>query len=159
MGIFAFRGKEGRPEFFLIQVTLLCIWYGLLRAVASTDPITGETTIPVPFFIVIYLTYAYMATCSAIRRLHDTGNTGFFVLLLLVPIAGLALIIYLLFAPSTGVATRHDAKPGEIGNLSTDTQHYRARLMGQTGSAAIQPPSEDQFLNDDGTFNTDGIYN
>ena len=49
--------------------------------------------LPVVFLLAI------IAVISAIRRLHDTGHSGWWYLLYFVPIANIALILYLIFMP------------------------------------------------------------
>ena len=73
---------------FVVAVAL-----GLLGSVAS-------------FFFVLYVVYALAvllpSLAIAVRRLHDTGKTGWFILLGLIPLIGFIVLIVFYVQPSDG---------------------------------------------------------
>ncbi|MBS3932920.1 MAG: DUF805 domain-containing protein [Truepera sp.] len=56
-------------------------------------------------------TLRVVATFSySIRRLHDTGHSGYFALLLFVPLVNIALVLYLLVMPGTRGPNRYGTR-------------------------------------------------
>ena len=81
-----FAGSASRPEFWWFALFVL-----LVSAVLTTiGPLLGEI-----FSIAVLLPYLAVGA----RRLHDTGKSGWLQLLLLVPFAGLIVLIILWAQP------------------------------------------------------------
>jgi uncharacterized membrane protein YhaH (DUF805 family) len=81
-----FAGNASRPEFWWFALFVL-----LVSAVLTTiTPLLGEV-----FSIAVLLPYLAVGA----RRLHDTGKSGWLQLLLLVPLAGLIVLIILWAQP------------------------------------------------------------
>lgn len=57
-------------------------------------------------YLIISLLYIYFNFCFVIRRLHDTNKSGWFCLLLFVPIVNILLALYLLFARGCASSNR-----------------------------------------------------
>ncbi len=77
-----FEGRAGRKEFWLFVlgcnvVSLILLW------------ITSSTYVYIYSAIILIPTLAV-----SVRRLHDTGNSGWLVLLWLVPLLGQLVLIY-----------------------------------------------------------------
>lgn len=91
-----FSGRASRPEFwyFILMYMLIYIVVGIIDSVIGTAPIlTGV--------FALALLVPYLAT--TIRRLHDTGRSGWWVLIALVPlVGGLALIYFLVLKGQEG---------------------------------------------------------
>lgn len=57
---------------------------------------------PLIFILIIFtLAFFYLYITFMIRRLHDVNQTGWFALLIFIPLVNLILALYLLFAPGT----------------------------------------------------------
>lgn len=93
---FDFTGRATRKEFWLFAL-FLCVALGLAAGldIYLNDKPFIKFTWP---FVVFGLTYPTTLAVS-VRRLHDGGRSGWWLLLGLVPVVGLALIVFYL-APS-----------------------------------------------------------
>lgn len=95
---FAFSGRLGRLRF---------ITYGVFSAflVMLVGGIGAAILIPVSaeFGVLLYAAFMLITTVYGfslyIRRLHDLGQSGWWSLLMFVPLLNLALLVYLLFFP------------------------------------------------------------
>ncbi len=86
-----FSGRSGRREFWL---AMLFVWIIILLigALSVVFPYAGLLTLA--FFLPLIAAYS--------RRLHDTGKSGWYQLIALIPIAGVILLIIALAKPSDG---------------------------------------------------------
>jgi uncharacterized membrane protein YhaH (DUF805 family) len=81
-----FTGRSGRAEFwwYVLAGLIIGIGFNILMAIASA-------------FVFVYLIYALAVLIPglavAIRRLHDTDKTGWWLLIGLVPFAGIIVLI------------------------------------------------------------------
>ena len=80
-------GRNRRLVYFLVLVGCLVLGGG---AYQSSQTAAG----------LLSLVLFWVGLVNAIRRLHDTNHSGWFVLLNLIPIVNLILALYLLFAGS-----------------------------------------------------------
>ena len=95
-----FNGRAGREEFwwFALFCVLVAAVFGILRL--HTLGMLANLALLLPSLAV------------GARRLHDTGKSGWFQLVYLVPFVGLILMIYWLVQPSVG-ANEYGAGPAE----------------------------------------------
>ncbi|MBR5623547.1 DUF805 domain-containing protein [bacterium] len=85
--ILNFSGKASRKEFIIPLVAILIISFllgGLIGGVIGTI-----------LAVIVFIS----AISISVRRLHDCGNSGLWVLLYLIPIANIILLIYLCVKP------------------------------------------------------------
>ncbi len=84
-----FDGRAGRPEFWWFQLVHFAISIALAILVATTSDILG----------ILQGIYGLGVLLPVLgvgaRRLHDTGRSGWFQLMLLVPIIGWIILIIL----------------------------------------------------------------
>jgi uncharacterized membrane protein YhaH (DUF805 family) len=106
----AFTGRAGRSEFWWFQLPWLIIGpflplsaIILLASVNRNGHLTGDAVLFFPFFRAAYIVIALYLLAVAvptlamvIRRLHDTGRSGWWVWITLVPFGGLVLVIFLI---------------------------------------------------------------
>jgi|SRR5690554_1500917 len=101
----AVEGRATRGEF--AKVFFLVI---LAAVVISAPPLIDA--LPEVVTIILLLSFAilgnYFLITTGIRRLHDFGKSGWWYLSILVPVANMALIIALLFTPSTKGSNTYD---------------------------------------------------
>jgi uncharacterized membrane protein YhaH (DUF805 family) len=85
-----FNGRAGRPEFwwFALFCFLVAAAFGVLRL--ETLGMLANLALLLPSLAV------------GARRLHDTGKSGWFQLVWLVPLIGWAIMVYWLAQPSVG---------------------------------------------------------
>lgn len=90
-----FSGRSRRKEFWMFALFNLIA----LFLAAIIDNIIGTTfgEIPYGFVYVIYSLITFVANLSlSVRRLHDVGKSGWFLLIYLIPLIG-AIWIFVLF--------------------------------------------------------------
>lgn len=104
-----FSGRASRSEFWWFQSPWLVICAGLLFSLVIIVPsinrnghLTGEAVTFYPFFVAFYLASAVWLIATIIpslavtlRRLHDTGRSGWWILIILLPFGGLVLLVFL----------------------------------------------------------------
>ena len=99
-----FQGRAARPEYW---------WFALFNALASTlASIVDKGLIGYPVLQVIVALGLIIPTVAvAVRRLHDTDRSGFWLLIVFAPlIGGLALLLWFCFRGVAG-ANRFGAAP------------------------------------------------
>lgn len=97
-----FKGRASRKEFwtfYLVNTAIVLFFgsihsHGLIRLMSGSFELSGLSTV-----LFLFVWAALMPTLAVIvRRLHDLGRTGWWVLLGFLPvIGGLVLLIMLLF--------------------------------------------------------------
>lgn len=91
-----FNGRARRAEYW---------WFTLFSIIASVvlSVIDGVLGTPGVLAGIYALAVLLPSIAVAIRRLHDTGRSGWWLLLTLVPVAGIVVIVFLVL----------DSQPGE----------------------------------------------
>lgn len=100
-----FNGRAGRPEFWWFALALFGLhvllnilrlwWVGQIAALALLAP----------------------ALAVGARRLHDTGKSGWFQLLWLVPVIGWAVLVYWLAQPGVGANEYGEGPPPDAPDV------------------------------------------
>ncbi|HEY1119274.1 MAG TPA: DUF805 domain-containing protein [Acidimicrobiales bacterium] len=106
-----FSGRAGRAEFwwFFLFVTLVSIGATIFDAILGLDFDAGAFGDTGVLQILTFLALFLPDLAVNVRRLHDTGRSGWWVLIVLVPCLGL--IMMLVFCVTRGEA--HANKYGE----------------------------------------------
>lgn len=86
-----FSGRARRKEYWMFTLVNLII----MIALALIDGALGSEGI---IGLVYSLAVLIPSIAVAVRRLHDTGRSGWWLLLAFVPIAGLVVIVFFIFA-------------------------------------------------------------
>jgi uncharacterized membrane protein YhaH (DUF805 family) len=114
-----FNGRASRTEFWLFQlfiIVLAMLFLAVLATEVAMNP-TAEGEEPPAAFVVTAL--AAVATYLAlfiprlaliVRRLHDSNNSGFWLLISLVPGGGLVMLVFSLIPGTVGL-NRHGEDP------------------------------------------------
>jgi uncharacterized membrane protein YhaH (DUF805 family) len=108
-----FSGRASRPEFwyFVLFLILLFVPLGVIAAV-TTESATGQE-VP-PLFIVLSLAWLAVLLpywAAAVRRLHDTDHSGWFVFVTLIPLVGGIILLVTLAQQGTPGPNRYGADP------------------------------------------------
>ncbi|MEV8465689.1 DUF805 domain-containing protein [Fluviibacterium sp. DFM31] len=93
-----FSGRATRPEFwwFVLFVILVGVGGSILDAmIFGTGPEDGQ---PISMLASLALLLPYLAV--GVRRLHDIGRNGWWMLLILLPLIGTLIILYWMVQPS-----------------------------------------------------------
>ena len=116
---FTFQGRIGRLRYFVYGSVVAVILYTLLTvfaiaapAVLSDTQATNLVVIPVTLLVMLGLTLSTVAFGK--RRLNDLGFSGWWILLMLLPLVNLVLAVVLLFVPGTKGVNRFGPRP--VGN-------------------------------------------
>ena len=108
-----FNGRAGRAEY----------WWFFLATFIIGLVINVLTTISSAFYILSFIYFIAVLVPSvavAVRRLHDTNKSGWFMLLALIPIVGFIILIVFLATPGTPGPNNHgsltEPGPAAIGS-------------------------------------------
>ena len=95
-----FRGRAGRAEFWYFYLFNMLISVALVSAFLVLNAADEGSTAGMAF-LGLWLLYSVAATLPAlavtVRRLHDTGRSGWFMLLALIPLVG-PIVLYVFYA-------------------------------------------------------------
>lgn len=101
-----FTGRASRPEYW---------WFVLSYVLAYVAALIIDAAIGTPFFaLVVALGYLLPMLAAGVRRLHDTGRSGWWLLISLVPIVGGIILIVLLALEGERGPNRYGPPPGEV---------------------------------------------
>jgi uncharacterized membrane protein YhaH (DUF805 family) len=96
-----FYGRSRRKEYWMFTLFHFLVSVGLLLfAFALREFVNG--TIPLTLYSVYSLLALIPSTTCAVRRLHDTGKSGWWLLISAVPFVGLILIVFLALDGDSG---------------------------------------------------------
>jgi uncharacterized membrane protein YhaH (DUF805 family) len=95
-----FEGRAGRPEYW---------WFALFFVLAGF----AVGIVSDMLALIVNLGLLLPSIAAAARRLHDTGKSGWFQLVALIPVLGWILVIYWLVQPSVA-ANQYGEGPSPI---------------------------------------------
>ncbi|XID74901.1 DUF805 domain-containing protein [Alkanindiges sp. WGS2144] len=108
-----FVGRARRQEYWMFAFINLII--ALILSMLDTVLFRGDT----PILSGIYgLAILIPGIAVAVRRLHDTDRTGWWLLLALIPVVGTIILIIMMCIDSTPGPNRYGANPKHIGNTT-----------------------------------------
>lgn len=90
-----FTGRARRSEYWYFRLFNLIILFSLLLIFALLGSLKEMRIVLLIFYILYVLATLIPSLAVTVRRLHDTGRSGWNVLLGFVPVASLILLIYL----------------------------------------------------------------
>lgn len=95
---FNFGGRSPRSEFDWYAL----FWWGAIYALYLLSLALGTEEIPYALLGLLWLGSIIPFIAVAARRMHDTGNTAWLLLLILLPLGNVLLLLYLLIKGSDG---------------------------------------------------------
>jgi uncharacterized membrane protein YhaH (DUF805 family) len=98
--LWSFQGRIGRAVYLggnVLVVTLAIAVFAVVAYLESGKENPYELLVAVSLFLIVLMSWSQFALAA--KRFHDLGTTGLASLLLLVPLVGLIVFFYLLFAP------------------------------------------------------------
>ena len=104
-----FTGRARRSEYwwFFLLNTLVAIGLGVLDGLSGTMTDNG-----IGILGLVYALAALIPGISvSVRRLHDTGRSGFWWFILLVPIIGMIVMLVFMFLDSEDGANKYGENP------------------------------------------------
>lgn len=115
---FQFSGRAPRREYwyFVLFSLIISFLIGLIDGVAGTMLTFGvdPNGIPIQTGIIGLLFSLFLLIPSigiAVRRLHDIGKSGWWYLIVLIPLIGILVLLYFLVMPSQEGENRFGAYP------------------------------------------------
>jgi uncharacterized membrane protein YhaH (DUF805 family) len=107
---FDFSGRTRRRDFWLTKLIHLFVLYPIMYMIISyfSDHLLIITA------VIINLVFLIPTLAMDIRRLHDIGNSGWFVLLLLIPVVGIIILIVLWCMDSEQGTNKYGPNPKEL---------------------------------------------
>lgn len=113
---FTLDGRISLGQFWLrwqLPVIVISFLLGLVLG-ATTDQVTGEPNPAVAIiFLIFMLALIWPSIAVTVRRLHDIGWSGWFILLVLIPIANLVILVVTWFIPGTQGTNAYGSDPRE----------------------------------------------
>ncbi|MCP4954855.1 MAG: DUF805 domain-containing protein [Photobacterium aquimaris] len=112
-----FQGRSRRKEFW---------FFTLINAFLSMVCGLVDTTLHLPILVegygvlaAIYAVFAFLPTVAVIvRRLHDQDRTGWWALIMLIPIVGILVLLYFMLQNSTDGSNRFGNCPKNNDNTT-----------------------------------------
>lgn len=145
VSIWSHEGRSTRSDYFIVLLltSILGVIAGYMVAEGAAIGIFGG---------IFYLLILWVSLCACIRRMHDVGRSGWWSLVVLLPVANLIFGLYALFAPGqdhdnefgprTSKPTPAPALKSEVtqshlptGSLVTDTTEVITQGHTQPGIA------------------------
>lgn len=98
-----FQGRASRAEYwwFFLSYVLVYIVLGIIA-----------TTAKAPILLLALLVYLLPLISAAVRRLHDTGRSGWWYFISLVPLVGFIILIVFLVTEGQAGPNQYGAPPG-----------------------------------------------
>ena len=117
--LFSFKGRIGRAAFaggtllaYALVIGVIFLAAYLSGAMETPRQRPPESLVQLMPFLVLLLAWAQLALAA--KRYHDLGKSGWFSLLLVIPLVGLIVFIYLL-------AARSEERDNDYGSAQTIT--------------------------------------
>lgn len=104
-----FSGRSQRKEFWIFILV-----NALIGAISAIISIALNTNIMGKFVLFYTLAIAIPSIAVAVRRLHDTGRSGWFIFLELIPIVGSIVLLIFMAQDSQSGANKYGQNPKEI---------------------------------------------
>lgn len=93
-----FSGRAGRAEFW---------WYFLFVVV-----VTVVLYVVIPLLYYLFLLATLIPTLAVeVRRLHDTGRSGWWLLIALIPLIGALVLLYFYYLPGSTAENQYGSPP------------------------------------------------
>jgi uncharacterized membrane protein YhaH (DUF805 family) len=118
---FDFTGRARRKEYwyFLLVWVFACVALQfllnvleVLQGTAGSGGLLGAMQLVIGIAALVYVLAGCVASVSvAVRRLHDTGRSGWWCLITFVPLAGLLVFLWFVAEDSERAANRYGPSP------------------------------------------------
>ncbi|WP_412061591.1 DUF805 domain-containing protein [Rubrivirga sp. IMCC45206] len=117
-----FDGRARRKEYWMFFLVNAIVYLGILAVAGALGSISESLGAVVGMLYVVYaLAVLVPSVAVTVRRLHDTGKSGWMVLIALIPIVGLVLIYFMIVegdaGPNAYGPDPKDAVEGDIASV------------------------------------------
>lgn len=101
-----FSGRINRKNYFFG----LIFFFIILMAISIAGPLMGlSTEANDTIYCLLFLIFLFFVFSLHIRRLHDLGESGWFIFIFMVPLFNLILLLQLLFAKGNSAINKYGA--------------------------------------------------
>ncbi len=116
-----FEGRAGRKEFWMFTLVNLTIILALnlIEGVFGISSHFGMGILGGIYSLAVLLP----SIAVAVRRLHDTDKSGWWMLIYLIPMIGMLVILFFMILESQEGSNRFGANPKEAQNPVTEPQN------------------------------------
>jgi uncharacterized membrane protein YhaH (DUF805 family) len=162
--IFSFKGRIGRLRYmaygigtyFVVMAVFMPILGGTML-MGGSMPVPGEGGISIPMIaamVIFYIAVILLSVAFGKRRLNDLNRSGWWILILIVPLVNLLMTIYILFFPGSSEA--NDFGPPPVANsLGVKILGWLFPVIFLLGIvAAIAVPQYQQYVSQAGQAQT-----
>jgi uncharacterized membrane protein YhaH (DUF805 family) len=106
-----FTGRSRRMEFWIFQlvnflILVVAFFGGVVRSITS-----GSFSLLLALFFLYNLAAVIPSLACTVRRLHDSGKSGWMILLYLIPILGAIVLFVMMLLPGTPGANQYGPDP------------------------------------------------
>lgn len=111
-----FEGRASRSEYWwwIVFTILAALVASILELLLGLRPIIEETAFG-PLYGLVTIALFLPTLAVAVRRLHDTDRSGWWYLLILIPLIGMIVLIVFLASSGTPGPNRFGPPPGGAG--------------------------------------------
>lgn len=141
-----FDGRAGRAElwwFYLAHFLVMFLVIPLPATVLGT--LIGVNSLGTLLMLLYWLGTLIPTLAVAVRRLHDTNKSGWWILIGQIPFVGIVLFVFLVTKGDQGANQYGNPDPGLVAINRTDL----ARVAVMTDCAALQSEFDTAALNGD----------
>ncbi len=158
MEFLTFSGRAGRLE-YLGFATAGMVGHAInILVFVDTDSFSGNGTplVTSPLYFVGFVFATLITWSAAIRRCHDLGRSGFFLLWQFVPIFGVAAMLFLIFARGDDMKNRFGPPPWSVTNRAEKRAELERAAFAVAVEDRVNP--EEAWVTDDGSFDMNGLW-
>ena len=121
---FSIKGRAKRSEFnyFMFLLLVFSIIFSSILNITSSSSLNQHTAILIIILSITGLFLSITQITVSIRRLHDLGRTGWFVLLLYIPLINLVFIFYLMFAVGSDDKNNYDENSSNKESIKSKSE-------------------------------------
>lgn len=157
MEFFTFTGRAGRLEYLAFAIGGSLLHLFTFALFVDTDPVTGALSLNSPLYFVGFVLATLVTWSAAIRRCHDLGRSGFFLLWQLVPLLGIAAALLLVLGRGDDMKNRFGPPPWSVTNRAQKREELERAAI--ASAIQDQPNPEEAWVTDDGSFDMNALYN
>ena len=112
-----FEGRASRGEYWRFMLSyqlIVAIILFICAAISCVTPVSGTTGVALGLVVLFILSIGFIipGIAVAVRRLHDVGWSGWFVLVGFIPFVGVPIMLILMALPGKSAANRFGAPTG-----------------------------------------------
>ncbi len=147
-----FKGRAHRTEYwmFVLVSMLVVIVLGIIESILGISSVSEYGSNSGPIVALYNLAVLIPSIAVGVRRLHDTDKSGWWMLLILIPIIGWLLLLYYLVLDSQAESNQFGENPKGVQANSEPAQPPQASQQGGEQSDVPVPP---ESISDEGEQN------